>query len=266
MQHPRGSEAGAGTERQGSSARTRGYYRRILPFYDLELAGRGDEALWLSMASAPVGARVLELGAGTGRATRFLADRAGWVVALELSLDMIAVARQRLADLRNVALVAGDLRRAAFRTRFDLVVAVDDPFVHLTEDADRDRAIANAARHLLPGGRFVLDAAWLAPDQRHASGSPEGLVKATPLPGGLEVRETWHCDPEARRCTASYEYLENGERVEKAAFPARLWSREELESRAQAAGLTVTHLWGDFDRRPWDRATSQRMIAQMRRA
>jgi SAM-dependent methyltransferase len=254
------------TARRGSSEQTRDYYRRVLPFYDLELADRGDGALWISTASAPFGARVLELGAGTGRATRFLARRASWVVALELSLDMIAVSRRRLADLQNVALVAGDLRQASFRTRFDLVVAVDDPFVHLTEDADRDRAIANAARHLLRGGRFLLDAAWLSPDQRQATGDPGGLVKTQSLPGGLEVRETWHCDPEARLCTATYEYLEKGERVEKASFPARLWSREELESRAQAAGLQVTHLWGDFDRRPWDRATSPRMIAQLRRA
>ncbi len=266
MHHPQGPGAGAVPARRGSSDQTRGYYRRILPFYDLELADRGDGELWAWAASAPVGARVLELGAGTGRATRFLARRAGWVVALELSLDMIAVARRRLADLHNVVLVAGDLRRASFRTRFDLVVAVDDPCVHLTEDADRDRAIANAARHLLPGGRFLLDAAWFSPGQRQATGNPEGLVKTQSLPGGLEVRETWHCDPEARRCTASYEYLEHGERVEKAEFPARLWSRDELESRAQAAGLTVTHLWGDFDRRPWDRATSPRMIAQLRRA
>jgi SAM-dependent methyltransferase len=253
------------TASRGSSDQTRGYYRRVLPFYDLELAGRGDEALWAWAAGAPVGARVLELGAGTGRATAFLARRAGWVVALELSLGMIAVARRRLAGFPNVRLVAGDLRQASFRTRFDLVVAVDDPFVHLTEDADRDRAIANAARHLLPGGRFLVDAAWFSPDQRQATGDPEGLVKTQSLPGGLEVRETWHCDPEARLCTASYEYLENGERVEKASFPARLWSRDELERRAHAAGLEVTHLWGDFDRRPWDRATSPRMIAQLRR-
>jgi SAM-dependent methyltransferase len=265
MKQPEGSGAGDATARRGSSDQTRGYYRRVLPFYDLELADRGDEALWAWAASAPVGARVLELGAGTGRATAFLARTAGWVVALELSPGMIAVAHRRLADFPNVRLVAGDLRRASFRTRFDLVVAVDDPFVHLTEDADRDRAIANAARHLLPGGRFLLDAAWFSPDQRRATGDPEGLVKARSLPGGLEVRETWHCDPEARLCTASYEYLDKGERVEKASFPARLWSRDELESRAHAAGLEVTNLWGDFDRRPWDRATSPRMIAQLRR-
>ena len=44
-----------------------GYYHEILPFYDAELAGRGDGELWAWAASTPPGCRVLELGAGTGR-------------------------------------------------------------------------------------------------------------------------------------------------------------------------------------------------------
>jgi SAM-dependent methyltransferase len=242
----------------------RAYYRRVLPFYDLELADRGDGGLWTWAASAPAGSRVLELGAGTGRATAFFARSAGWVVALELAPEMAAVARRRLAEAANVALVVADMREIELRVRFDLVAAVDDPFVHLTEDEDRERAFATAARHIAPGGRFILDAAWFSPDQRRTAGGEGGLVKEHSGHGGLFVRETWRCDPQARQCTASFEYRRQGETVEKASFPARLWSREELEHRARAAGLQVAHLWGDYDRRLWDRGTSSRMIAELR--
>jgi len=242
----------------------RDYYHRVLPFYDLELADRGDEALWSWAAATPAGCRVLELGAGTGRATAFFARVAARVVALELAPEMIAVARQRLAGTANVAFVVADMRETELRVRFDLVAAVDDPFVHLTEDADRERAFATAARHLAPGGRFLLDGAWFSPDQRRAAGRDGGLVKEHSGRGGLLVRETWRCDPQARLCAASFEYRRQGETVEKASFPARLWSREELEHRARATGLQVAHLWGDYDRRPWDRATSPRMIAELR--
>ncbi|HEY4596276.1 MAG TPA: class I SAM-dependent methyltransferase [Thermoanaerobaculia bacterium] len=243
----------------------RDYYREILPFYDLELADRGDGELWAWAASVPPGCRVLELGAGTGRATAALARTAGKVVALELAPEMIAVAHRKLAGRSNVQLVAADMRDSPLRSAFDLVAAIDDPFVHLTEDEDRQRAFATAAGHLVPGGRFLLDAAWLAPDQRHAAGNPEGLVKENSGKGGLSVRETWRCDPTTRRCTASYEYFVQGRRVREASFPARLWSREELEHRARAAGLQIAYLWGDYDRRPWDRATSPRLVAELRR-
>ena len=242
----------------------RAYYHRILPFFDLELAGRGDAGFWTGEAAKPAGCRVLELGAGTGRATAALAVTAARVVAFDLSLEMIAVARRRPGRSPNVVLFAADMREMALKIRFDLVAAVDDPFVHLVEDEDRDRAFEVVARHLAPEGRFVLDAAWFPPERRGAAGHPEGLVLERCGEGGLQVRETWHCDSEERLCSASYEYLVHGRPVERASFPARLWSVEELGSRALAAGLQVSRLWGDYDRRPWDRATSPRLIAEMR--
>ncbi|HEV8582092.1 MAG TPA: class I SAM-dependent methyltransferase [Thermoanaerobaculia bacterium] len=242
----------------------RAYYHRVLPFFEQELADRGDAELWTWAASTPSGCRVLELGAGTGRATAFLARTAGRVVAFDLSPELIAVARRRLSGMANVALLAADMREVAFKSRFDLVVAVDDPFVHLTQDEDRDRALATAARHLASGGRFIIDAAWLSPEQRRTAALPDGLALERSGRGALEVREVWHCDAETRVCSASFEYRLRDKPVERVSFPARLWSTDELEERARAAGLRIAHLWGDYDRRPWDRATSRRLIAELR--
>jgi SAM-dependent methyltransferase len=240
------------------------YYHRILPFYDAELRGRGDEGFWGRMASEPPECTVLELGAGTGRATELFARKAGRVVASELSPELIAQARRKLGGLSHVQLLAADMRELSLQERFDLVVAVDDPFVHLTEDEDRDRAFRVAAGHLAPGGRFVLDAAWFPPEDREEAA--EGLVKESATEDGrLCVREVWHCDPETRLCTARFEYRQGGELIEQASFPGRLWSIDELEDRARSAGLRISCLWGDYDLRPWDRGSSPRLIAEMRR-
>lgn len=247
-----------------SADEVRSYYRRILPFFDRELADRGDEGFWTWAASSPPGCRVLELGAGTGRATAFLARTAGRVVAFDLSTDLIAVARRRLARAANVRLLVADMREIDLRAGFDLVVAVDDPFVHLTREADRARAFAAAARHLEPGGRFLLDAAWLSPEQRAEAGRPGGLVLERSGRGRLRVRETWRCDPATRLCSACFEYRLASRALERASFEARLWSMAEIESRARAAGLQVTRVWGTYDRQPWNRATSPRLLAEMR--
>jgi len=244
----------------------RAYYHRVLPFFERELADRGDAELWRWAAGSPPDCRVLELGAGTGRATSFLARAAGCVVALDLAPELIAVARRRLAGTANVALLVADMREIALKSRFDLVVAVDDPFVHLTRDEDRRRAFATAARHLAPDGRFVLDAAWLSPEQRRAAALPAGLVLERSGRDALAVREVWHCDAETRICSACFEYRLRDQPVERASFSARLWSIDELEERGRAAGLRVTHLWGDYDRRPWCRETSPRLIAELRPA
>ena len=253
----------------GSSAETAGeiraYYHRILPFFDRELADRGDEGFWMWAASTPSDCRVLELGAGTGRATAFLARTAGRVVAFDLSPELIARARRRLADAPNVHLLVADMREIAFREEMDLVVAVDDPFVHLIREEDRAAAFTAAARHLVPGGRCLLDAAWLAPEQRVEAGRAGGLVLERSGRGLLRVRETWHCDPATRVCTACFEYRTGNRTVERASFAARLWSLAEVEERARAASLEVTRVWGDYDRRPWDRDLSPRLLIELRR-
>jgi len=147
----------------------------------------------------------------------------------------------------------------------DLVAAVDDPFVHLISRRDRERAIEMATSLLAPGGRFVLDAAWLPPADRRRAALPAGLVRerAHGRRGELVVREVWRCTD--RRCRTRFAYRLDGEAVAAASFPARLWSLAEIESRGRAAGLEMTALWGDYDRRPWDRATSPRLIAELRR-
>jgi len=259
----RGPDSAAENRARADDA-IRAYYHRVLPFFEQELADRGDAEFWRWAAGNPPKCRVLELGAGTGRATSFLARAADWVVALDLAPELIAVARRRLAAAANVALLVADMRDAAFRTRFDLVVAVDDPFVHLTRDEDRDRAFATAARHLAPDGRFLLDAAWLSPEQRRAAALPEGLILERSGRDALEVREVWRCDAETRVCSACFEYRLRDRPVERVSFAARLWSTDELEERGRASGLRITNLWGDYDRRPWNRESSPRLIAELR--
>jgi SAM-dependent methyltransferase len=251
----------------GGAGEIRAYYRRILPFFEAELRDRGDEEFWTRAAGEPPDCRVLELGAGTGRATAFLARRARRVAALDLSPELVALARRRLARLPHVGLLVADMREVRLRERFDLIVAVDDPFVHLTCGADRDRAFAVVAEHLAPGGRFLLDAAWRSPQERHAAAEPQGLVIERALDGrDLQVRETWSCHPETRLCTARFEYRRRGRLMAGASFPARLWSLEELRCRARTAGMEISRLWGDYDRKPWDRETSPRLIAEMKAA
>lgn len=240
------------------------YYRRILPFFEAELADRGDGDFWTWASSVPEGCRILELGAGTGRATTFLARNAARVVAFDLSPELVAKARERFVDDPRVFFFVADMRRLPLASRFDLIAAVDDPFVHLTEDEDRQHVLDTVAAHLAPGGRFLLDAAWMPPGERRLAGSPGGRVTESSQ-GPLEVREVNRCDPRTRLCVSRFEYRLDGELASAATFQGRLWSLDELRYRAHAAGLHLSHLWGDYDRRPWERETSPRLIVEIQR-
>ena len=242
------------------------YYRAVAALYDREPADRG-ERFWAAVAAEHPGGRVLELGAGTGWVTALLAPHAARVVAVDLSLDMLQRARRRLAGARNVVLVLADMRDAAFDARFDLVVSADADG-HLLTDDDRARTLAQVARHLAPGGRFVLDAFWLSPKAAAAAAAGRYVRERAARRGGapLRVREVWRCDPRTRRCTVRYEYRLRGRAPIAAECQVRYWSLDELRAQCALAGLRIEGVWGGFDRAPWDEYRSSRLLVQARRA
>jgi SAM-dependent methyltransferase len=72
--------------------------------------GESDLVKLLEIAGVEVapGSRVLEIGCGVGRLTRGLARRAGEVIALDVSAEMLALAREHNPELENVTWVLGD--------------------------------------------------------------------------------------------------------------------------------------------------------------
>ncbi len=113
------------------------------------------------------GRRVLEVGAGAAQCSRWLAGRGAHVVACDLSAGMLAqgLAADAEAGART-PLLQCDARALPFAdASFDVVFTSYGalPFV-----ADADRVLAEAARVLRPGGRFVASVPhpvrWALPD------------------------------------------------------------------------------------------------------
>jgi SAM-dependent methyltransferase len=110
------------------------------------------------------GARVLDLGGGPGRYAIELASRGHRVVLADLSPELLAVARQRVAaiDLPGVdgcieafdVVDAADLGRYADGS-FDAVIAFG-PFYHLVGEAERRRAAAEIHRVLVSQGQAFI--------------------------------------------------------------------------------------------------------------
>lgn len=250
----------------GSRADVEAYYRDVAPFYDAELADRDDLSFWRGVAAAHQGGRMLELGAGSGRVTAALAPFAAVLVAIDLSPDLMRLARTRLTPWPWVQLVRADMRALPFHQPFDLIVAADDPFSHLVEDEDRDRTLQAVAESLAPGGTFVLDALWLSPAEASAVSSAGGRVRSqtTSLHGQrLRIVERWARPGERGQCChARYEYRRAGSPPVIAEFEARDWSPAELSGRFRHAGLTISQVWGSYRRTAWDVSRSSQLIVE----
>ncbi len=136
-------------------------FARLLELRGAQPHQRRLRRAFLAFAGVPAGARVLDVGCGTGVVTRELAHRAGArgrVVGVDPSRAFVseARARSRAAGLEAVCRFrAGRGDALPFRDRaFDVVVAVT-VLLHVT---DSDRVLAEMCRVVRPGGRVaVLD-------------------------------------------------------------------------------------------------------------
>ncbi len=127
---------------------------------------RDLDALIVQSMDLPLdGARVIEFGAGTGKNTAYLAERAGSVLALDLSAAMLDKARARIrAD--HVRFAEHDITTPwpAPDASADLVIGN----LVLEHVAGMAPVFAEAARVLVPGGMLFI--CELHPD-RQARGS-----------------------------------------------------------------------------------------------
>jgi len=154
-----------GAVRAARAAAAQSYFRRHAAEWDrirkLHVADAAVEAA-IRAALTERGDRggrpiraLLDLGTGTGRMLELFADDIERGLGLDLSLEMLAVARARLdrAGLKHCSVRHGDIYDLALpRDSFDVVII--HQVLHFLDDSAR--AIREAARVLRPGGRLLV--------------------------------------------------------------------------------------------------------------
>ncbi|WP_030745875.1 class I SAM-dependent methyltransferase [Streptomyces sp. NRRL S-31] len=187
----------------------------------------------------------LEFAIGTGRVGVPLRERGVPVTGIELSEHMTAVLRRK-ADEETLPVTVGDMATTVVPGAFTLVYLVYNTITNLLTQDEQVECFRNAARHLRPGGRFVIELnvpplRFLPPGQvavpfdvseRHLGFDTFDLVE--------QVLESHHLtrdgdDGRYRRGSSRHRY----------AWPA------ELDLMARIAGLGLERRVADWDGTPF---------------
>jgi len=120
-----------------------------------------ENAIARRLTSTPIH-NFLDAGTGTGRMLELIAPHSARAVGIDVSPDMLAIARDRLLreNIRNAQVRLGDIYRLPFssggadnnKAGFDVVLF--HQVLHYLDDPGS--AVAEAARVMAPGGRLLI--------------------------------------------------------------------------------------------------------------
>lgn len=190
------------------------------------------------------GGRALELAIGTGRIAIPLVARGVPVTGIELSAPMVEQLRTK-ADEQTIPVVLGDMASTRAPGSFSLVYLVFNTISNLLSQAEQVECFRNAARHLPPGGRFVIEL-WV-PELRTLPPGQSGSVFAAG-PGYIGVDTIDVLD---QQVVSHHFEFGSGTQARVFRSPHRYVWPGELDLMAELAGFELESRHGDWSGGPF---------------
>ncbi|MFG3436483.1 class I SAM-dependent DNA methyltransferase [Nonomuraea sp. NPDC047897] len=222
------------------------YGRGIADIYDATVRDLPTEAAVDRLHALAGDGPVLEFGIGTGRLALPLLERGLAVAGIDGSPEMVEVLRAKPGGDR-VPVAVGDFATTRVGGRFTLVALTTNTIFALPSQDAQVACFRNAADHLEPGGRFVVEA-WVPDLASFANGQALRLLA---MSEDAVTAEAARVSPARQMMyTTRVRMTADGVRLLPAdhryAWPA------ELDLMARLAGMTLEHRWAGWTGAPFD--------------
>lgn len=189
--------------------------------------------------------RALEFAIGTGRVAIPLAARGVSVSGIELSEPMVDQLRRK-ASAADIPVTLGDMATTDVAGEFSLVYLVFNTIGNLRTQEEQVACFRNAARHLAPGGRFVIEL-WVPPIRRLPPGQNAVPFDVSARHLGFDTMDL------ATQQGTSHHYTRTDDgSVRYGASNFRFIWPAECDLMAQLAGLVFEARFEDWKRTPFD--------------
>ncbi|SEO23556.1 class I SAM-dependent methyltransferase [Paenibacillus sp. OV219] len=214
---------------------------------------------WLELAP---GAAILDVGCGMGRHALALAQLGYEVTGIDLSHALLQKARENNDEGLIKELIQGDMRELPFAdVTFDATVNLFTSFGYFEAEDDNKRVLAEIRRVLKPDGAFLIDF-------MNAAFVTANLV---PRSERLDAESGLHIE-EVRSITEEgwvVKQIAIGTGGDEASVQryeerVRLFPLAWFEKALSEAGLTLTHVYGDYEGLAYDELHSPRLILKGR--
>lgn len=215
---------------------------------------RGDEEETVAfLARLAGGGNALEFAVGTGRIALPLIKAGVPVDGIELSQAMVDRMREK-PDGNAVEVIIGDMSRVTTGRRYRLVYLVYNTIGNLLTQDDQVACFTNAARHMDPGGVFVLECRIPTAPCRPG----HQFVDAEEVTADNVVLGICHYDPVTQILDNNHVHI-SADGIVLTPISLRLAYPPEFDLMAHVAGLRLRERWGGWNGEPFT-ATSWRHV------
>ncbi|MGI8572482.1 MAG: class I SAM-dependent DNA methyltransferase [Solirubrobacteraceae bacterium] len=190
----------------------------------------------------------LELGIGTGRIALPLARRGVPVAGIDLSTAMVERLREKPGG-SEITVAIGDFATATVPGSFSLAYLVFNTIMNLTTMDEQVACFQNAAAHLSPHGRFVIEVGVPAL-QKLPPGEAVRAFAISPTYLGFDEYDV----VSQKQVSHHYEVIDG--RLELHSMPFRYAWPSELDLMARIAGMRLSERWGGWKREPFTSAST----------
>lgn len=181
----------------------------------------------------------LEFAIGTGRVAVPLAARGVPVTGVEMSRPMIDQLRTK-ADEATIPVIVGDMATADAPGTYTLVYLIFNTISNLLTQAEQVACFRNAARHLTPGGRFVIEL-WVPELRKLPPGQQAVVWHSEPGYIGLDTYDV------LRQHVVSHHFsFDESRQARLTRSPHRYIWPAELDLMAQLAGFELETRHADW--------------------
>lgn len=184
----------------------------------------------------------LEFAIGAGRIAVPLARRGVPVAGIDVSPAMVEVLHAAMPAAELPATVGSMATADAPSRDYQLVYLVANAISCLLHQDEQIACFQNAARHLRPGGFFVIQV-WV-PQLRQLP--PGQTVVPGTVTDTLLILDSY--DLVTQRLFSHHYELENGKVITAGGTPHRYVWPSEMDVMAKMAGLELVHRYGGWDR------------------
>lgn len=196
------------------------------------------------LAKYAEGGRVLELGIGTGRVAVPLSQRGIPVAGIDISAAMVEQLRTKVSE-DVLPVVVGDMATTRVAGEFSLVFCVYNTISNLLSQQEQVECFRNAARHLRPGGRFIVEL-WVPELRKLVPGEKTVIFRSEPNYIGYDTY-----DVVDQRVVSTHITFGKDRTPRVFETPQRYIWPAEMDLMAQLAGFRLEARYADWHGNPF---------------